>query len=250
MPSHHHLLTHLAIHLSLIHPSFSHPSIHQPPLHSFLHEALHLAKHLPAYSSFHGPVHPSSTHLPIHPSSIYPPTSHPSIHPSSICPSTHLPTHPSTHPPTYPLDTHLSISPFIHPAFAPFPHSPTQSQVLITECPVLCSFLRRRRHGTMNPPQGLSVSLGRASPHRAITYQNMSLCSKGHSDPEKANLCGLIRGVFLEEGELPRTDFSGPSPIPAHQPACTNQAPMCSTPPTAPLVASHLCKNYLVIFFL
>ena len=31
----------------------------------------------------------------------------------------------------------------------------------------------------------------------------MSLCSKGHSDAEKANLCGLIRGVFLEEGELP-----------------------------------------------
>ena len=78
----------------------------------------------------------------------------------------------------------------------------------------------------------------------------MSLCSKGQSDVEKANLCGLTRGVFLEEGEWPRTDFSGPSPIPAHQSAYTNQAPMYSAPPTAPLVASHLCKNYLVIFSL
>lgn len=200
-------------------------------------------------------THHPPTYPPIHPSSIYPSTHLPLIHPSIIYLSIHPPTHPSinhlsTHPPTHPLYTHLSISPFIHPAFPPFPRSPTQSQVLVTECPVLCSFLRMRRHGTMNPPQGLSVSLGRESPHRAITYQNMSLCSKGQNDAEKANLCGLIRGVFLEEGELPRTDFSGPSPKPAHQPACTNQAPMCSTPPTAPLVASHLCKNYLVIFFL
>ena len=107
-PTHHHMLTHLAAHLSLIHPSFSHPSIHQPLPHSFLHEAHHLAKHLAAYSSFHEMF------------TRHPPT-YPPIHPSSICPSTHLPTdasiiYLSTHPPTYLLYTHLLISPFTHPS--------------------------------------------------------------------------------------------------------------------------------------
>lgn len=82
-PTHHHLLTHLATHLSLIHPSFSHPSVHQPPLHSFLHEALHLAKHIPCCCSLELPapasVPPAWTGLQragasIHPYSVPPPS--------------------------------------------------------------------------------------------------------------------------------------------------------------------------------
>ena len=135
-PSHHHLLTHLAAHLSLIHPSFSYPSIHQPPLHSFIHEALPLAKYLPAYSSFHEPVHPSSTHLPTHPSiiylSIHPPPTHPSIHHLSVHPPTYPPIHQSSiHPSTHPPVIYPSIDLSIHPSsFSPiptFPHTVTST---------------------------------------------------------------------------------------------------------------------------
>ena len=71
------------------------------------------------------------------------------------------------------------------------------------------------------------MSLGGASPHRAITYQNKGLCSKGQREAEKPIVSGLIRGVFLEEGELPKTVISqGPPQHQSTQLACTNQAPV------------------------
>lgn len=95
------------------------------------------------------------------------------------------------------------------------------------------------------------MSLGGARPHRAITYQNKGLCSKGQREAEKSNVSGLIRGVFLEEGELPETVIcQGPrqhqsTQLALHKPGC-GASPLHSLPLRLPLASSKI----ILLFFL